>query len=359
MRPLLAFIVASALLAIAGALGTLVNGEEDEAEVRVAAQLLADGRMEFALQQRQPGEDWGERVLPRARFFPANAAVDRWLASSPLTVEASDDGGSAEVRVAARRLADGRTEFALQQRQAGGDWGEHVLPRARFFPANPTVDRWLASSSLTIATALASTPTPTPEPSPVATPDPSPTPTSTPAPAPETSAATDRAALIALYNATGGSNWLTGTNWLTDEPLGEWHGVTTNEHGRVIDLYLGANHLAGTIPPELGDLTSLRSLGLDDNELTGHIPASIGRLANLVTLGLSRNELSGPIPAELGNLTRLHSLGLSDNKLSGQIPSELGNLAYLDRIFLSVNELSGQNPIRIGQSRESHLSAPG
>ena len=36
----------------------------------------------------------------------------------------------------------------------------------------------------------------------------------------------DRAALMALYNATDGPNWVDNTNWLTDAPLGEWYGVS-------------------------------------------------------------------------------------------------------------------------------------
>ena len=48
----------------------------------------------------------------------------------------------------------------------------------------------------------------------------------------------DRAALVALYNATDGANWYFNTNWLSDEPIGEWHGVTTNSDGRVSALNL-------------------------------------------------------------------------------------------------------------------------
>ena len=44
-----------------------------------------------------------------------------------------------------------------------------------------------------------------------------PTPTSTPVPVPRDDP--DRAALIALYNATDGPNWEYGTNWLSDTPL--------------------------------------------------------------------------------------------------------------------------------------------
>ena len=35
----------------------------------------------------------------------------------------------------------------------------------------------------------------------------------------------DRVALEALYRATGGDDWTDNTNWLSDEPLGEWYGV--------------------------------------------------------------------------------------------------------------------------------------
>ena len=38
----------------------------------------------------------------------------------------------------------------------------------------------------------------------------------------------DRESLIALYNSTGGLNWVSDSGWLTDSPVGQWHGVTTN-----------------------------------------------------------------------------------------------------------------------------------
>ena len=50
---------------------------------------------------------------------------------------------------------------------------------------------------------------------------------------------TDRAALVAVYNATGGPNWGVNTNWLSDKPLGEWYGVETDADGRVTELRLG------------------------------------------------------------------------------------------------------------------------
>ena len=67
-----------------GATGESASGTE--IELRIAAQRVEGERVEFALQQRRPGEPWGERVLPERRFFRMETEVGRWLASSPLAV---------------------------------------------------------------------------------------------------------------------------------------------------------------------------------------------------------------------------------------------------------------------------------
>ena len=79
--------------------------------------------------------------------------------------------------------------------------------------------------------------------------------------------ASDRAPLVALYNAAGGPNWTNHSNWLSDRPIGEWHGVTTNSNGRVSSLGLTDNGLTGEIPPELGGLSNLTRLWLGGNQL--------------------------------------------------------------------------------------------
>ena len=73
-----------ALLAmLAGSVAWAATG--GEAEVRITARQLEDGRVEFVLQQRVNG-GWGERMLPASRFFPANVEHSRWLNSTPVTV---------------------------------------------------------------------------------------------------------------------------------------------------------------------------------------------------------------------------------------------------------------------------------
>ncbi len=164
-----------------------------------------------------------------------------------------------------------------------------------------------------------------------------------------TSAATDREAMVALYNATDGPNWDDDENWQSDAPLDEWKGVATSDDGRVIELDLSENRLSGEIPPELGDLADLERLSLNGNELSGKIPPELGSLANLELLSLYGNRLSGKIPPELGNLANLTELWLNSNQLSGEIPLELGNLANLESLWLRGNELSGCAPASLNR----------
>ena len=130
------------------------------------------------------------------------------------------------------------------------------------------------------------------------------------------------------------------TNWLSNGPLGEWHGVSTDADGRVAELDLDGKQLSGPIPSELGNLTNLERLSLWGNQLSGPIPSELGNLANLQALSLRDNQLSGPIPSELGNLDNLERLWLRDNQLSGPIPSELGNLDNLQWLSLYDNQLT-------------------
>ena len=165
----------------------------------------------------------------------------------------------------------------------------------------------------------------------------------------QTTATTDREALVALYQATDGDNWTNNRNWLENARLGTWHGVTTDRNGRVVELDLSENELRGTIPPELGTLSNLEALNLSVNQLRGEIPPELGNLISLEVLDLFENQLSGMIPSELGNLTNLVGLALFDNNLRGTIPPELAELTNLQWLILSENQLSGPIPPELGR----------
>ena len=166
----------------------------------------------------------------------------------------------------------------------------------------------------------------------------------------------DRGILIGLYDATGGPEWTNSGDWLTDAPLGEWYGVSTDAGGRVVGLDLRSNGLEGPIPRELGGLAELETLILFENELTGSIPPELGALAKAKLVVLAANQLSGPIPAELGGLADVEELHLNGNGLTS-VPPELGGLAELAVLSLASNELTSV-PAELGglaKLEELHL----
>ena len=172
-----------------------------------------------------------------------------------------------------------------------------------------------------------------------------PTPVATFTPTPiARSVSPDRAVLVTLYNATDGANWSNNSNWLSDTPIGQWHGVTINDEGQVTTLTLVENRLSGELPSDLGSLAKLESLYLWSNRLEGEIPPEMGRLSNLTEMAIQDNQLTGEIPSELGNLSNLRSLHLWGNRLSGEIPSELGGLLNLGSLWLGGNPLTGCIP---------------
>ena len=189
-----------------------------------------------------------------------------------------------------------------------------------------------------------------------------------------------RLALTALYRSTDGPNWRDNTNWLSDGPLSEWHGVSTVEEldVQVVGLSLGDNRLVGQLPALLGTLNDLERLDLSYNHLNGSIPMELGDLVNLRRLDLSGNQLTGVIPNRLSNfdglagcekigtvaltpgvleilreysgeLANLEIMDLSDNGFSGTIPPLLCSLANLQRLDLGHNRLSGTIPQELGK----------
>ena len=132
-------------------------------------------------------------------------------------------------------------------------------------------------------------------------------------------ASSEKAALIALYNATNGASWTQSNNWLSEQPVATWYGVITGQSGHVTELRLSNTGLSGPIP-DLSPLTNLTTLDLSHNQLRGPVP-DLSALTSLTSLNLSSNQLRGPVP-NLNTLTSLTSLNLSSNQLSGPSQSE-------------------------------------
>ncbi|XP_012841014.1 PREDICTED: putative receptor-like protein kinase At3g47110 [Erythranthe guttata] len=122
-----------------------------------------------------------------------------------------------------------------------------------------------------------------------------------------------------------------------------WSGVSCTEQ-RVTGLDLSGLRMAGSISPYLGNLSSLRSLHLQNNQLTGKIPLTISGCRDLMTLELMQNRIWGRIPHEISQLMQLQILNLAGNQLSGEIPSSLTNISSLVDLNLRTNNLGGSIP---------------
>lgn len=153
----------------------------------------------------------------------------------------------------------------------------------------------------------------------------------------------DYAALVAIYNSTGGSDWI--NTWDTLAPIDTWYGVTVDS-GCVTGLNLSGNNLTGNLPTELRNLTRLNSLDLSDNSLTS-ISNGFSNFANLEFLDLSNNDFSGTISDEFGYLPNLEFLDLSSCSFEGSIPASIANLDNLTTLDVSNNNLSGNIPIEL------------
>ncbi|XP_019452800.1 PREDICTED: receptor-like protein 2 [Lupinus angustifolius] len=88
----------------------------------------------------------------------------------------------------------------------------------------------------------------------------------------------------------------------------------------------------------------MSGIDISCNMLTGSIPPQIGYLSSIHTLNISNNHLTGSIPESFSNLKDVESLDISYNRLSGHIPSKLVELYSLALFSVAHNNLSGITP---------------
>ena len=161
----------------------------------------------------------------------------------------------------------------------------------------------------------------------------------------------ERDALIAIHQSTNGPAWTDRTNWLG--AVGTectWHGVSCDEtQSNVIYLELEDNHLDGTLPSAIRNLTKLKVLFVFSNDLRGALPSELGELADLEWIFATRNQFTGNIPASFAGLKKLAALQLDENQLSGALPAHLSGMTALKELGLSSNQFTGANPQSLGQ----------
>ena len=194
--------------------------------------------------------------------------------------------------------------------------------------------------------------------------------------------------LMCIYFGMNGKDWLFKGRW--GGPLKHecsWPGLQADpkisfscDNQRIIrEMHFFNNRVKGELVPELGEMTELRSLTIDNSEnegvgMTGGIPHTFKRLTKIgqlkirgheltkplpddlfalmkqaVNINLGNNALPGPIPKSISGLKAITQLNLGNNKLTGPIPTEIGVLKKMYALILAKNELDGPIPSQISE----------
>ncbi|GKV48460.1 hypothetical protein SLEP1_g55273 [Rubroshorea leprosula] len=136
------------------------------------------------------------------------------------------------------------------------------------------------------------------------------------------------------------------SGWWDDTPRKStnhcgWPGVTCDSTGSVTEIHssnpiIGVGEKFGKM--NFSSLPNLVRLDLSGLGIKGSIPPQIGALSSLKHLNLSSNDLRGALPSSLGNLTQLVVLDISFNYINS-IPPQIGALSSLKHLNLSTNDL--------------------
>ena len=153
-------------------------------------------------------------------------------------------------------------------------------------------------------------------------------------------------ALSCLYAATEGKGWSANSNWMSADPCtAEWFGVTCTSPGQISDIFMDSNAMDGSLPSELGDVTTLTFFSVNFNTLTGYLPSEIGRWTGMNHyFDVSFNALTGSMPTQLGRWTDMSSWGyfyVEENQLTGSLPSEIGLWSDFSETFWAYNNQVG------------------
>jgi Leucine-rich repeat (LRR) protein len=113
-------------------------------------------------------------------------------------------------------------------------------------------------------------------------------------------------------------------------------------------LNLESNNLSGSLQPNIENAKLLSSLRLASNALNGPLVSELFGLP-LTELSIALNFMTGAIPDEIGEATLLTTLTLGPNKFSGDIPLTISSLTNLERLIIrDVPDLGGRLPASYG-----------
>ncbi|KAK9058492.1 hypothetical protein SSX86_023334 [Deinandra increscens subsp. villosa] len=171
------------------------------------------------------------------------------------------------------------------------------------------------------------------------------------------------------------STWTSGNNDFCN-----WDGITCDNSNRVTSINLPSKSLAGTLPPELNQLSQLKTLAVQRNSISGDLP-SLANLTLLQQITLDTNNFTSIPPDFFSGLNNLQTFTISDNldlapwtlpqtltqntnlqsfqasnaRISGEIPDIFDKLLNLQNLRLSYNNLTGNLPETFSGSQIQNL----
>lgn len=160
----------------------------------------------------------------------------------------------------------------------------------------------------------------------------------------------ERLALISIYKALNGDQWINNENWCSDKPLNEWEGVMAKGDTDVYRLWISHDAYAkGEIPDCIGYLTSLENISFEYSNIGGRLPKTIGNLTKLKRLTISNCRFEGEIPESINNCTQFEYVDMSNNHFTGEIPESFFQCDQLSYLMLHNNNFTKftieKNPI--------------
>ncbi|KAE8658433.1 hypothetical protein F3Y22_tig00116971pilonHSYRG00468 [Hibiscus syriacus] len=192
-----------------------------------------------------------------------------------------------------------------------------------------------------------------------------------------TSAVDDSAAIQKI--ASGFRNAPKGWSSTSTDNYCYWMGISCDKSNRVTSISLASKSVAGTLAPEITNLSELRSVALQRNSLSGNIP-SFGDLSNLQNIFLGSNGFTSITPDAFAGLSSIQTLSMDDNpnlrpwsfpnvselttivelgvgntNIHGTLPDIFGSLRSLQILKASYNNLNGTLPSSLGGSMIQNL----
>nr|XP_023896914.1 probable LRR receptor-like serine/threonine-protein kinase At3g47570 [Quercus suber] len=160
---------------------------------------------------------------------------------------------------------------------------------------------------------------------------------------------TDRLALLDFKAKISKDPLGVMSSWNDSIHFCQWKGVSCGrQHQRVTALDLHSQKLVGSVSPNVGNLSFLWKLNLENNSFYNEIPPEIGRLPRLEVLLLNNNTIGGTIPSNLSSCAKLRVFHAAVNNLIGEIPTKLGTLSKLQIFAIHKNVLTGIIPPSFG-----------